>query len=683
MPRPRRPTGPGRASGSAAPEHAAAPATRPIAAILTLGIAIALAYSTSLGTGFTGDGDAIIRRADRVHELRWTNVAQILSTDYWWPWEVTGVYRPITTLSFLLNWSLLGNADRPLGYLLTNLALHWLNASLVLVLATTVVGLTPAAGFFVALLFAIHPVATEAVTNLVGRADLLATAAVLTGLLLHATANRAHGTRRLLLRAGVGCAALAGLLCKESAIALLGVLPLHDLVFAGDARTLGRDRPLRRAPLWERWWPLVAALLAVGLLRAWVFHATPARPTPSTENFLVSLDPWTARLTAVGQLGRTLALLLWPVRLCPDYAAAALPPFSWRLDSFDDWVVPASFGLLVLAAIAVVRGLRRAPAFAFFGGFFLLAWFPTSNLVLLIGAAMAERFLYLPLVGFCGCLTITSMIAAARVEQKPQPSASGSPQRARLSRPAMLALTVVALAYGLRTARRNLDWHDDATLYGAAVATCPESHRAEEGLAAALFRTFRNGDAGSSIGRVVELQRSAVALLRRQGIVVPSTTLEPLGRYELGRALAARDAGASPEAVAAVARDAADALTEAVARNRDRPASSSQEISPEPSAATRRADGPGLYAELAYAERLAGRPERALDALLLARTRAPEDPDLELQISDLQQSLGRSADALESVRRARRLAPERADIAAAAALLERSGEPVARDPSTR
>ena len=51
------------------------------------------------------------------------------------------------------------------------------------------------------------------------------------------------------------------------------------------------------------------------------------------------------------------------------------------------------------AAVAVVCWRRRKPVF--FGiAFFFATLSPTSNLVIRIGSIMAERFLYLPSVGF-------------------------------------------------------------------------------------------------------------------------------------------------------------------------------------------------------------------------------------------------------------------------------------------
>jgi tetratricopeptide (TPR) repeat protein len=83
---------------------------------------------------------------------------------------------------------------------------------------------------------------------------------------------------------------------------------------------------------------------------------------------------------------------------------------------------------------------------------------PTSNLVVLIGATMAERFLYLPSVAFAVAL------AAALYRWGPR-------------RTAPWALGVVVLLFGIRTLARNPDWNSDVALMGHDSGTAPASFR--------------------------------------------------------------------------------------------------------------------------------------------------------------------------------------------------------------
>ena len=55
----------------------------------------------------------------------------IFTKEYWYPATGFGLYRPLSTLSYLANYSVFGNRLNPVGYHAVNLALHDLNIALV------------------------------------------------------------------------------------------------------------------------------------------------------------------------------------------------------------------------------------------------------------------------------------------------------------------------------------------------------------------------------------------------------------------------------------------------------------------------------------------------------------------------------------------------------------------------
>jgi len=134
---------------------------------LGLGLLVLLAYANSLGNGFAMDANTLVLQDPRIRHLSAENLRLILQNDYWWPTFTLGVYRPLTTLSYLLNWSVLGGAGSPFGYHLINLLLHAANVWLVWLLAQRV--LTRGAAFFAAALWAVHPIGVESVSNVTGR----------------------------------------------------------------------------------------------------------------------------------------------------------------------------------------------------------------------------------------------------------------------------------------------------------------------------------------------------------------------------------------------------------------------------------------------------------------------------------------------------------------------------------
>ena len=142
-----------------------------------------LAYSNSFHSGFVLDNRPLIIEDLRIRDASWSNIDLIFHHTYWWPFD-HGLYRPITTLSYLFNYAVMGNANQPAGYHWINFFLHFLNVVLVYALVLRLARKFWLA-VFVAAIWAVHPLLTESVTNIIGRADLLAAAAVLSGLLMY------------------------------------------------------------------------------------------------------------------------------------------------------------------------------------------------------------------------------------------------------------------------------------------------------------------------------------------------------------------------------------------------------------------------------------------------------------------------------------------------------------------
>lgn len=132
-------------------------------------------------------------------------------------------YRPLIELSFFLD-DLLWDLD-PLIMHLENILLHALNALLVYQLAKKlpVVDRLPSLPFVSSLLFALHPMQTEAVSWIAGRTDPLAAFFVLAGLNFFLRWRLHRGKVDLVLATAL---ILLSLLTKETAVALILALPL-------------------------------------------------------------------------------------------------------------------------------------------------------------------------------------------------------------------------------------------------------------------------------------------------------------------------------------------------------------------------------------------------------------------------------------------------------------------------
>jgi hypothetical protein len=353
----------------------------------------------------------------------------------YWPRESSaGLYRPLTILSYAVDWSLSGGRA---GWL------HFMNAlwhGLAAVLLTAVVmrWLPLFAAMGAGLVFAWHPVHVEAVASLVGRAELLAAAGILGGVL---------AARRGWWGTAVLCAALA-MLSKEHGV-IAGVVILLD-------RWLQQPEARRYPPgLW-----IALAAVTAGFDAAWLaIGSGGASDAAAVLSGRGALDRLAIALPAVL---RAAVLLVWPLSLSSDYSPQVLP-------TRDGLSAAAVLGALLVIAMPmlVVWCRRRAPAVAFAAGLAVLSYLPTANLLFASGVVLAERNLYLA-VALPAALVATGLAAL---------------QTRRL---AAVALIVVALACGARSLDRVPAWRDNRTQLLTLLAEHPESYRGHASAAAVL-----------------------------------------------------------------------------------------------------------------------------------------------------------------------------------------------------
>jgi len=453
--------------------------------VLALVAAIGAAYAGSLGHGFVFDDVKLVEQNPAIRDLR--NVPEILAATFTYRpvaarefWIDVG-YRPVRMLSYALDHAIYGGL-KAWGFRLTNLLLHALNAALVLVLIRRLLRLVPNtiqtgsdisfAPFCAAFFFALHPLQTEAVTYISGRRDVLFTAFYLGALILLLPREGGAGAPR------PGRAAVAivlftlGLFTKEMAV----TLPIAYLLV---------DRLLRRR---EERAPLALHALLFGVAAAYsLFVVLQKNPGSLAGESVLPIggSRLAAALTMPRVVWHYVSLVVWPSALCADYSFDAFPATRGPL---DPWTAPvAILGLVAAAAgtVALARRGRRAEAFAlaFFGATLL----PVLQIVP-HPEPIAERYLYLPLAG----AALLAGIGAARV-------------RARGLGLGLALVILVGLALGIRTAVRNRDWKDDATLFASVVRERPRCARAQLAVGKGLLNAGKPREALDALDRCLEV----------------------------------------------------------------------------------------------------------------------------------------------------------------------------------
>lgn len=552
------------------------------------------------------DNKALLLQDPRIRAATGENLALIFAHSYSWPFGENGTYRPLTTLSYLMNYSILGDGEQAAGYHRVNLALHMMNVLLVFAMGRGLLGrMAPSA--LLAALWAVHPASTESVTNIIGRSDLLAAMAMLGGFLMYLKSTTA-GRWRAAWLLGLGIVTAAGVESKESAVMIVAVIALYEVAWPG-----------RR-----RWFDLLCGLLATGipvagmlLQRTLVLAGSPPGQFPFTDNPIAYAGFWSGRLTALKVMAHYLTQAVWPWRLSVDYSYAQIP---LGIRSAGDYLLLA----VTLLAAAGWLGLWRWNRNAFFLAVFALAAFlPTSNLLVAIGTIRADRFLYLPTVGALGCLVIAVFWLASRA-------------RSPLVAPAILL--VMTGGFALRTWARNAEWQDELTLARADVETSPRSFKLHRLLATTMFdadHSHANID-----GVVAEIDRSLAIVDPLPDLEsVPETYCFGGAAYlEKGELLRAAG-GTGAEPAYQRARELLELciqINRAYERQVDRAYEERREARHErPLPAVVGRTKLDAYRLLAEAQRQLGDIEAALRAAKEAQRMAPRDPETYNQIADL------------------------------------------------
>ena len=509
-PRPPRPTNLPKAAGTAAPKLPednlqALRKKRFGILIFFLGF---LVYANTLGNGYAQD-DAIVITDNMFTTKGIEGIPGILKYDTFYgffkePGKARlvsgGRYRPLSLVMFATEVELFGQSPF-VGHLLNVLLFAfccWLFFVLILEWMPNRGQEGILAAFAAAVIFAIHPIHTEAVANIKGRDEILA---LLGGLGAIYFAFRAvRESKKILLLAGAVCMFL-GLMAKENTITYLAILPLALLYFTNlkPVKIGGTLLPF-----------LVAAGIFLGIRGAilgWSLGSPPLELMNNpylkiVGNQYVPFEGSEKLATVLYTLGQYVRLLIFPYPLTHDYYPRHVDLMSWG----DPRVLVSLFMYIALALFALL-GLRSRSPLSFAAWLYLIPLSIVSNLVFPVGVHMAERLIFMPSVGFA---------LAAGLLLFP-PNASGN--HTVSWRWGILA--VLALAGGVHTIGRNPVWKDNFTLFSTDIQVSQNSAKLQNAMAGEL--TVKSVSETDSL-RKAKMLRQAVDHARRAQALHPTYT---------------------------------------------------------------------------------------------------------------------------------------------------------------
>ena len=430
-----------------------------LAAVVVALLAVA-GYLPTLNNGFAFDDVLMVADNQRIRSI--DSVGGLFGEDWWGGrTDKSLLYRPLVLVTFAVDHLLVdgGPGRLPDGaagpFHGTNLVWHALAALAALWFVRSLTGRDDVAASAAAL-FAVHPIHSEAVASIVGRAEAMAATFALVSLTL-AWLSTGRASRPLAAMSGLFL--LLGLLSKESVVVVPAITLLAVWVFrARGAWVRGMGPALTAQGL------AVVTYLSVRLVVLGELLGThrPGADVLDIDNPLVGVSAADRVRTVLSMQARIVELLVWPVNLSADYSYDEIGVVS----SLQPSVV---VGLLILGGgvWAAAASRRRYPIPAFGGLFFVATWFLTSNLPFPIGTIFGERLLFLPSLGICLLLGWAFALL---------------PRRIRL--PVLIIVAVLGVS---RSWVRSRDWRDNATLFAATVQTSPRSVKARHAYGAALL----------------------------------------------------------------------------------------------------------------------------------------------------------------------------------------------------
>ncbi len=416
--------------------------TLSILVIIALGFAV---YANSLGGKFVWDDNGLVR--DNLYIKSGANAANVFTQNI-----AAGVglkvafYRPLQMFTYMTDYSLW--KLNPFGYHLTNMLFHIAAALCVFWLINILFG-NNLLSLLTAALFVVHPVHTEAISYISGRADPMALTFMLLAFVFYikiGTVPQAGVTTRWGLSLFL-CSLFytLALLSRENSLILLLLIPLYHYTF-------------RKKIEFKKILPILIITAAYLSIRAAVLKGAimpAAFPTTLAER----LPGFFAGLT------NYIGILLLPINLHMEYGL--------RLFSFSDPKVILGAAILISAIIyaLIQREKNRIVFFAIF--WFILTLLPQSNLYP-INAYMAEHWLYLPSVGVFLVVAGASNLVISNQVRKVKLTNLTWLDITRLAITAGGILALIAF-WSILTIRQNNYWRDPATLYKRTLVYAPNS----------------------------------------------------------------------------------------------------------------------------------------------------------------------------------------------------------------
>lgn len=407
--------------------------------VALLALVCIIAYSNTFSNEFVWDDELFV--VENMHIREWENIPSFFTE------LVDGLYRPLRTLWYTVVFHIFGL--NTFGYHLNSLLLHTIATFLAYGIISALTE-KKTVGFLSALLFALHPMHTERVTGITAGFDLLGIVFMLSAFylyILHAKANR-HGSSL-----SIYILYILGILSNEEALALPLLIIAYHIAFGSHGIKSAFQR-------WKSYIPYAVILALYFAFRIFGFTGI-SRPVVGYVggSFYITfintlkvfaLYPW---------------LLIFPYPLILDrqtelyYSILSLP-------------ILVSI-LFLLFSLWLLYYFYKKDKIIFFG----MAWFWITLLIFTnifpTHTLMAERYLYIPSIGFC-------MILGYIAYNIYNASVKGINRISPLAWKSIIAIIFISIlvAYSAITVQRNAEWKNTEVMWSKVMKQNPRSSSA-------------------------------------------------------------------------------------------------------------------------------------------------------------------------------------------------------------
>ncbi|MBL4654256.1 MAG: tetratricopeptide repeat protein [Bacteroidia bacterium] len=452
---------------------------------------------------------------NRLTQMGLEGIPELFTKAYWYGFrgDNYGTYRPLSLITFALEYEFIGNNPHVSHFI--NVLLYACTALvLFIVLLQLFNGSIPLAKnqkyllpLLITLVYIAHPVHTEVVANIKSRDEVMCLLFFLLAMLFildylfNKTIQQSKGKSALYLFLALIFYYLS-VISKETAITFIAIIPLTLYFFT----KLSSKKILIVSSYF-----LGIALIYLAMRLSFLDSFAEGQNLAPIDNTIAASLNYSQRFaTPVYILMLYLKLLVVPHPLIYDYSYKMIDIVEWT-----NWKAILSFLIHIGLAIWAFKGFRNKDKIAYGIWIYVIPLSLVSNIVILIGSTMAERFLFIPSLGFSFAL-IFLLIKFFKIEEE---SGFTISEMIKKNKSLISIVAIILVFYCFKTVTRNEVWKDNFTLYSADIENTAKSARAN------LFygqELLEMGKVESDPGKKKEFFDDTKKYISKAGVIDPT-----------------------------------------------------------------------------------------------------------------------------------------------------------------